>query len=396
MFNDGPLDDLGNFLDRPLAILDDIKDNIKDTLDDLDENIKDRVQDQVHDLQSKIKGEVLGLTDGLKSSASQPTNNAGKSTNANQPLNDGSKPATIGQPIIGGTKATAAGTCNPSNPNVRFEWSNYSNGDRTAFVQAIKCLQGKPSGGSQYTGSQNRYEDLASVHRGMTANIHQTAAFLVWHRYFVWVFEQMLREECGFNRAMPWWDETKNAGNFAASDIFSNAWFGNLPAKTANNQGTCIQSGEFSGDTLHVGPGSANQNHCLSRAADESQTAQCNSDFTNSCLSMNAYDDFRHCFELGPHGYGHNGIGAVMAEVSSSVGDPIFFMHHLFVDHTFRIWQNANPSRLTTISGCADANSPCTPITLDTQLSSNGLRPDMAVRDVLNTLGGATCYRYDY
>ncbi|KAI0388235.1 hypothetical protein F5Y17DRAFT_463912 [Xylariaceae sp. FL0594] len=26
-----------------------------------------------------------------------------------------------------------------------------------------------------------------------------------------------------------------------------------------------------------------------------------------------------------------------MAEVSSSVGDPIFFMHHTFVDHTFRI-----------------------------------------------------------
>jgi tyrosinase len=85
-----------------------------------------------------------------------------------------------------------------------------------------------------------------------------------------------------------------------------------------------------------------------------------------------------------------------MAEVSSSVGDPIFFMHHLFVDHTFRIWQNANPSRRTTISGCADAKSPCTPITLDTQLSTNGLRPNMAVRDVLDTLGGATCYRYDY
>jgi tyrosinase len=99
---------------------------------------------------------------------------------------------------------------------------------------------------------------------------------------------------------------------------------------------------------------------------------------------------------IRPHGYGHNGIGAVMAEVSSSVGDPIFFMHHTFVDHTFRIWQNANPSRTQTISGCADAANPCTPISLSTTLSSNGLQPDMTVSDVLNTLGGAMCYRYDY
>ncbi|KAI8631784.1 Di-copper centre-containing protein [Xylariaceae sp. FL1651] len=387
MFNDGPLDALGNFLNssknknggnRHLDLLDDIKDKIEDQFDGLQDEIKGQVQDQVEDLGSKIKGQgpVQDVTNGLKTEATQLTNGA--------QLKDG------------GVKATAAGTCDPSNPNVRFEWANYQNADRTAFVQAIKCLMGKPSGGAQYAGAQNRYEDLVSVHRDMTANIHQTASFLVWHRYFVWVFEQMLRQECGFDRAMPWWDETKNAGAFAASDIFSDAWFGQLPAKTSDGQGTCIESGAFAGTTLHVGPGSANQDHCLSRAVDESQTAQCNSDFTNSCLSRGAYDDFRNCFELGPHGYGHNGIGAVMAEVSSSVGDPIFFMHHLFVDHTFRIWQNADSSRLTTISGCADSANPCTPISLDTKLSSSGLQPDLTVGQVLNTLGGSLCYRYDY
>lgn len=56
---------------------------------------------------------------------------------------------------------------------------------------------------------------------------------------------------------------------------------------------------EFSGTTLHVGPGSSNSAHCLSRAVDESQTAQCNKDFTNSCLSMGSYEEFRDCFELG-------------------------------------------------------------------------------------------------
>ncbi|KAI8954667.1 Di-copper centre-containing protein [Xylaria longipes] len=402
MFNDGPMDQSGRWVDRPLAVLEGIEDKLElhfeqledqlgDRLGDLQDEIEDNfeeVHDHIEDLQGKFKDKkgLQLLTSKATSPSSQPVQPI------KVPVNSGG--ADISKEAAG--NSTAGATCDPSNPNVRFEWSNYSKSDRTAFVQAIKCLQGKPSGGSQYTGSTNRYEDLISVHRGMTTNIHQTAAFLVWHRYFVWVLEQMLRDECSFDRAMPWWDETKHAGAFAASDVFTNEWFGRLPAKTSDGQGTCIESGEFAGTTLHVGPGNANDNHCLSRAVDESQTAQCNQDFTNSCLSMSSYEDFRDCFELGPHGYGHNGIGAVMAEVSASVGDPVFFMHHLFVDHTFRIWQNANPSRRTTISGCADKANPCTPITLDTTLSTNGLRPDVTVREVMDTLGGTFCYRYDY
>lgn len=97
-----------------------------------------------------------------------------------------------------------------------------------------------------------------------------------------------------------------------------------------------------------------------------------------------------------PHAYGHNGVGAVMAEVQASPGDPVFFMHHLFVDHSFRIWQNGDASRTTTINGCADGNNPCTAITMDTVLHSNGLRPNTTVGAVMDTLGDYLCYRYDY
>ncbi|KAI1112534.1 Di-copper centre-containing protein [Nemania sp. NC0429] len=388
MFNDGPMDESGKWLDRPLAVLEHVNDKLELQFSQLGEETKG-VQKKSHTRDINKSRPLFPNFDdlfGIKQ-PEEPQNTPDSGEDVDESITD----QTTGEAE---TEAEAAATCNPSSPSVRIEWSSYSQADRTAFVDAIKCLQGKASGGSQYTGARNRYEDLISVHRGMTANIHQTASFLVWHRYFVWVFEQMLRDECGFGSPMPWWDETKHAGAFAASDVFNDQWFGHLPAKTSSGQGTCIESGEFSGTTLHVGPGSSNTDHCLSRAVDESQTAQCNKDFTNSCLSMGSYEDFRDCFELGPHGYGHNGIGAVMAEVSASVGDPVFFMHHLFVDHTFRIWQNANPSRRTTISGCADAA--CTPITLDTKLSSNGIRPDLTVRQILDTLGGSLCYRYDY
>ncbi|OTA98085.1 hypothetical protein M426DRAFT_326266 [Hypoxylon sp. CI-4A] len=293
------------------------------------------------------------------------------------------------------TAAAADGTCDRNNPAVRFEWRNYSADDKTTFVNAIKCLMNKPSSGN-FQGSQSRYEDIVSVHQQLTPNIHQRAVFLPWHRYYVSIFESIMREECGFDRAFPWWDETLDSGNFAASDLFTDAHFGPIPAKTSDGQGTCITSGTFGGTTLHIGPGGGFTDHCLARAVDESLTGTVSAQFVQDCNSRTSYDDMRSCQELGPHAYGHNGVGAVMADVQSSPGDPIFFMHHLFVDHSFRIWQNGDASRTTTIDGCADASDPCTPITLDYTLTSNGLRPDTTIGNVMDTLGGYLCYRYDY
>ena len=56
----------------------------------------------------------------------------------------------------------------------------------------------------------------------------------------------------------------------------------------------------------------------------------------NQC---NAYGDFAgmaQCAEGGPHAWGHNGIGAVMQDTYGSPADPIFWLHHAFVDRNFR------------------------------------------------------------
>ena len=88
-----------------------------------------------------------------------------------------------------------------------------------------------------------------------------------------------------------------------------------------------------------------------------------------------------------------------MADVAGSPSDPIFWMHHSFVDHSFRIWQNVDSSRLSNING-NDAQG--NPLTLDTTLNVGGIFPTVKVRDVLNTLGGTTlggrpfCYKYNY
>ncbi|KAK6068385.1 hypothetical protein SCUP234_11186 [Seiridium cupressi] len=291
------------------------------------------------------------------------------------------------------TVSTAAATC--SDPNVRFEWRSYSDTDRHAFVAAFQCLIKAPASGN-FPPAANRYEDLVRVHQMMTDTIHGNNIFLYWHRYYVWTLEQIMREECGFDRAFPWWDETLDAGAFAASSIFTADFFGSLPAATADNQGTCITDGGFANTVCHIGPGTSSTDHCLSRAVNETLTAQCNADFVNTCNSRTAYPDMENCAELGPHAFGHNGVGSVMADVSSSPEDPVFFLHHLFIDRNFWVWQNADASRTTNTTGCIDNNDPCTALTMDTVITVQGLRPDVTVKDIINTVDGTMCYQYTY
>ncbi|KAK2776002.1 hypothetical protein FQN52_003845 [Onygenales sp. PD_12] len=288
------------------------------------------------------------------------------------------------------TFSTAA--CN-ANPARRIEWRSYSTSDRRAFMNAIKCMIDRPSSGS-FSPAKNRYEDFARLHQMYMNNIHGNEKFLIWHRYLLWTWEQVLRDECGFDRALPWWDETKDAGRFAQSTLFNGDNFGSLPSSAA-----CITNGAFAGLTCNIGPGNQNRPHCLARSVDEGQTSNCNSDYVRTCNSRNTYAEMHSCAETGPHAYGHNGIGNIMADVSSSPSDPIFWMHHTFIDRNFRVWQNVDPARRTTING-NDATG--TPLTMDTPVNVGPIFAATKIRDIMDTMSGVTiggktfCYRYDY
>lgn len=145
------------------------------------------------------------------------------------------------------TFAVSAAAAECSNPRVRQEWDSYSNDNKQAFVSAIRCLQGRPASG-RYPASRSKYEDLTALHQKLTPNVHSNAKFLLWHRYFVWTFEQLLRSECGFNREMPWWDETKWSGRFSQSSVFSAQYFGAL----ANVNGGCVPNGVSYKSSYHT------------------------------------------------------------------------------------------------------------------------------------------------
>jgi tyrosinase len=113
----------------------------------------------------------------------------------------------------------------------------------------------------------------------------------------------------------------------------------------------------------------------------------------NACNSRGDYADMADCSERGAHAWGHNGIGAVMQDTAASPSDPVFWLHHGFVDRNFRIWQNQNSARLTYVNGVDKAGNP---LTLDTGVSVNGLRPNIQIRDLLDTTNTRLCYKYNY
>ena len=144
---------------------------------------------------------------------------------------------------------------------------------------------------------------------------------------------------------------------------------------------------------MNIGPGTSatNQYHCLARNGNADDTSQVNDNIVNGCQQLKDYQDFAKCAEQGAHAYGHNGI--VMRDVYASPGDPVFWLHHGMVDRHFRIWQNLDSARTGYIDGTAAGG---VPLTMDTQIVLNNLKPNMAVRDVMNTVNYPMCYKYNY
>ena len=113
----------------------------------------------------------------------------------------------------------------------------------------------------------------------------------------------------------------------------------------------------------------------------------------DGCNNEYGFVEMARCSEGSAHAWGHNGIGAVMQDTWASPADPVFFLHHAFVDHSYRIWQNKDAWRLNNIEGTDVSGNP---LTLDTTLNVWEIRPTVRIRDVLDTMNDKMCYKYNY
>ena len=248
--------------------------------------------------------------------------------------------------------------------------------DRLDYINAVKCLRSKPAKSTNVyaPGARNRFDDFQATHILLSLVIHadvqplapdvllllhdadmpffRQGLFYQWHRYFVWLYEKALRDECGYKGTHPYWDWTINWQDPRKRTVFDGGQYSiffnfyslcteiyTAPGATG---GGCIESGPFANAQTNLGnvvlqPGPGPNNglgynpHCVTRDISLEQSNKTKpTDVVRSIGSTTAFSNFDNDVEGpdGVHGAGHLTIGGLQYDFQASPGDPAFYLHH--------------------------------------------------------------------
>lgn len=230
----------------------------------------------------------------------------------------------------------------------RRAWHDFSNDEKRAYIDAELCLMSKPAS-QQLSAARTRFDELQALHQITTLWTHFVGAFLPWHRVFILAHETLLREDCDYKGHQPYWHEPMDAGNFMNSVVLD-------PVTGFGGNGSsvdlCITDGPFKDYVNPIGPYWANTDHCLKRKVNETFSARGAQHFVDDCMACPDYECARQCIQDRPHASGHGGMGAQMLDPIASPGDPLFYLHHTWMDKLWWNWQSLDlENRLTDMGG---------------------------------------------
>ncbi|CAJ0581007.1 unnamed protein product, partial [Mesorhabditis spiculigera] len=222
--------------------------------------------------------------------------------------------------------------------SMRKEYRTMSDNERIRFHNAL--LQLKRTGD---------YDRLSVMHRqvGSSSGAHSGPGFLPWHREFMKRFEIAIRLiDPGLS--MPYWDSVLDSylPDPRDSIMFTPLFMGTLDG------GGQVVTGSFAGfRTLEGRP------NIVRRLGTEgklfSETAIANAISNPDVQSILAYTapqagcPFRPNFAALEYAHSsvHLWIGGDMKPPTTSANDPIFFLHHTFVDYIWEIYRQTRQSR---------------------------------------------------
>lgn len=278
----------------------------------------------------------------------QPASAISFTTNSAQPA------SVLDYRVLGYTYDTLGRQDSDSRLKVRKNAASLSADEINKFVNAVKALKRQTTTGSNGTRI-SIYDQFVATHLGAfdvagrlgpDGNTfvnpgHTGAAFLAWHREFLYQFEQIL-QVVDPSVTIPYWDFTDRSGS--QNIIFQNNFIGPNGNGAA---GGAVQSGFFSvangwsqrsdlsGKTW---TGTSNATQPVTRKfrgfENLPTTAQ-----VNDTLSKTTYKDFSSSLERVTHNSSHLWVGGSAANVATSPNDPIFWLLHANVDRIWAQWQ---------------------------------------------------------
>lgn len=174
------------------------------------------------------------------------------------------------------------------------------------------------------------WERLVEVHTRYTDEAHGGCYFLPWHRLFLLQVENELRR-IDSNIAMPYWDWTRDSEDPAMSAIWSENHIGGAKYSSP------IPNGPFayiSSDVPHW--------HHVTREFDAGVSRSMGPLVRWSSLESYMYQGSFDYFSdgiIGAHVLPHLEIGGDMSFTARAPNDPVFYLHHAYVDFVWSIRQ---------------------------------------------------------
>lgn len=186
----------------------------------------------------------------------------------------------------------------------RKDLTTLSNTQRTALVNAFLALK-----------ADGKFDKYADQHDSYFGDAHGNPFFFPWHRKFLSNLEKEL-QQYDPDIALPYWDSTKDQSTTALP--WTNSFMGGTGDPV---------SGPF-------------QPWGIRRALGAGGSLPSSGSITGN-NALTPYGSFWSPAE-GTHGPPHNWVGGNM-RTARSPEDPIFFLHHCYVDKWWSDWQNAHP-----------------------------------------------------
>ncbi|ETS75767.1 hypothetical protein PFICI_12711 [Pestalotiopsis fici W106-1] len=303
------------------------------------------------------------------------------------------------------TNNTGASACTGVRP--RVPWTSLTEDEKNAYIAADLCLINMPSK-SKFEGAVTRWDDLQWPHVAQSSAVHFTGAFLPFHRYYMTAHERMIKDECGYTGRMPYWDELADIDDISSSDLWN--YFGG----NGSGDDHCFTDGPFANLTLRWLTNGSTSDHCLTREFNQTAFEGTKQSNIDKCLAISNYTDAWECYNGGTHTGGHLGVNGTMTDGTLSPGDPVFFLHHSWLDLLFWNWQKEDlPARYYDMGGPDQptfvANTEQRGLesiwtdyfgdggnttTLNHRLNMVDLYPNITIGDVMDLNGDVICSEY--
>lgn len=188
----------------------------------------------------------------------------------------------------------------------RKDYRDLTPAERDRFVQALYHVKAN--------GIVDQYAEEHATH--FLHGIHTSSHFLPWHRDFIRRFEDALR---AFDPdvTLPYWNSVDDQSESAA--LWDDAFLGQFDAAWGLNRA-------LGSDTL---PSQSDMNNALGQPT---------------------YDVFWDDLEVNVHNPPHRWVEGEMADFDSP-HDPVFYLHHCWIDLLWAQWQLQNPGAPFVSSG---------------------------------------------